>query len=41
MHKSDWKGRFEQAAMAFHQLKGLPKNVPATEWTPSMVSWLS
>lgn len=31
--KSDWKKRFEQAAMAFHQLKGLTKKVPATEWT--------
>ena len=32
--KSNWKERFEQAAMAFHQLKGLTKKVPATEWTP-------
>lgn len=32
--KSDWKQRFEQAAWAFHELKGLTKKVPASEWTP-------
>ena len=32
--KSDWKQRFEQAARAFHELKGLTKKVPASEWTP-------
>lgn len=32
--KSDWKERFEQAAMAFHELKALTKKVPASEWTP-------
>jgi hypothetical protein len=33
--KSDWKQRFEQAAWAFHELKGLTKKVPASEWTPA------
>ena len=32
--KSDWKQRFQQASLAFHELKGLTKKVPATEWTP-------
>ena len=32
--KSDWKERFEQAERAFHQLKGLTKKIPASEWTP-------
>jgi hypothetical protein len=32
--KSDWKQRFEQTARAFHELKGLTKKVPASEWTP-------
>jgi hypothetical protein len=32
--KSDWKQRFEQAAWAFHELKGLTKKVSASEWTP-------
>jgi hypothetical protein len=32
--KSDWKARFEQAVMAFYELKGLTKKIPASEWTP-------
>jgi redox-sensitive bicupin YhaK (pirin superfamily) len=31
---SDWKERFEQAKRAFHELKGLTKKIPASEWTP-------